>query len=127
MGVSVLKDHSNAAAFVSSKKVRIFRSDRRNSDRHGGTVLGFNAHLKIQLVEQSKRCRGLFKGMANTPSMTNRNREFRQNSAHLLVGALRQTYGPSFAAGCADNERLKGLNKLKQMISKYEEILKLMQ
>jgi hypothetical protein len=65
--------------------------------------------------------------MANTPSMTNRNREFRQNSAHTLVGALRQTYGPSFAAGCADNERLKGLNKLKQMISKYEEILKLMQ
>jgi hypothetical protein len=60
MGVSVLKDHSNAAAFVSSKKVRIFRSDRRNSDRHGGTVLGFNAS-KIQLVEQSKRCRGLFK------------------------------------------------------------------
>jgi hypothetical protein len=48
MRVSVLKDHSNAAAFVSSTKVRIFRSDRRNSDRHGGTVLGFNAHLAIQ-------------------------------------------------------------------------------
>jgi hypothetical protein len=48
MRVSVLKDHSNAAAFVSSTKVRIFRSDRRNSDRHGGTVLGLNAHLAIQ-------------------------------------------------------------------------------
>jgi hypothetical protein len=46
--------------------------------------------------------------------MTNRNREFHQNSAHMLIGALRQTYGPSFAAGCADNERLKGLDKLKQ-------------
>jgi hypothetical protein len=48
MRVSVLKDHSNAEAFLSSTKVRIFRSDRRNSDRHGGTVLGFNAHLAIQ-------------------------------------------------------------------------------
>jgi hypothetical protein len=38
--------------------------------------------------------------------MTNRNREFHQNSAHMLIGALRQTYGPSFAKGCADNERL---------------------
>ena len=43
-----VSDHSNAAAFVSSTKVRIFRSDRRNSDRHGGAVLGFNAHLAIQ-------------------------------------------------------------------------------
>jgi hypothetical protein len=59
--------------------------------------------------------------------MTNRNREFHQNNAHMLIRALRKTYGPSFAAGCADNERLKGLDKLKQMISKYEEILKLMQ
>jgi hypothetical protein len=58
--------------------------------------------------------------------MTNRHREFHQNSAHMLIGALHQTYGPSFAAGCADNERLKGLDKLKQMISKYEE-MKLMQ
>jgi hypothetical protein len=48
MRVSVLKDHSNAAAFLSSTKVRIYRCDRRNSDRHGGTVLGFNAHLAIQ-------------------------------------------------------------------------------
>jgi hypothetical protein len=38
--------------------------------------------------------------------MTNRNREFHQNSAHMLIGALRQTYGPSFAKGFADNERL---------------------
>jgi hypothetical protein len=38
--------------------------------------------------------------------MTNRDREFRQNSAHMLIGALRQTYGPGFAKGCADNERL---------------------
>ena len=45
----------------------------------------------------------------------------------MLVGALRQTYGPNFAKGCADNERLKGLDKLRQMISKYGEILKLMQ
>jgi hypothetical protein len=36
--------------------------------------------------------------------MTNRNREFHQNNAHMLIGALRQTYGPSFAKGCADNE-----------------------
>jgi len=43
-----------------------------------------------------------------------RDREFRQNSAHMLIGALRQTYGPSFAAGCADNERLKGLDRLKR-------------
>jgi hypothetical protein len=43
---SALKDHSNAAAFLGSKKVRIFRCDRRNSDRHGGIVLGFNAHLE---------------------------------------------------------------------------------
>jgi hypothetical protein len=48
MRESVLKDHSNAAAFLSSTKVRIFRSDRRNSDRHCGPVLGFNAHLAIQ-------------------------------------------------------------------------------
>ena len=44
--------------------------------------------------------------MAEFLIMTNRNREFRQNSAHMLIGALRQTYGPSFAKGCADNERL---------------------
>jgi hypothetical protein len=25
----------------------------------------------------------------------------------MLIGALRQTYGPSFAKGCADNERLR--------------------
>jgi hypothetical protein len=24
----------------------------------------------------------------------------------MLVGALRKTYGPNFAKGCADNERL---------------------
>jgi hypothetical protein len=50
-----------------------------------------------------------------------------RQSLNGRIGALRQTYGPSFAAGCADNERLKGLDRLKQMISKYEEILKLMQ
>jgi hypothetical protein len=38
--------------------------------------------------------------------MTNRNRQFHQNSAHMLVGALRRTYGPNFAKGCNDNERL---------------------
>jgi hypothetical protein len=38
--------------------------------------------------------------------MTNRNRESHQHSAHMLIGTLRQTYGPSFAKGCADNERL---------------------
>jgi hypothetical protein len=37
----------------------------------------------------------------------NRNRKFHQNSTHMLIGALRKTfYGPSFATGCADNERL---------------------
>jgi hypothetical protein len=44
--------------------------------------------------------------MANTPSMTNRNREFHRIGAHMLVGALRKTYGPNFAKGCGDNERL---------------------
>jgi hypothetical protein len=34
------------AAFVGSAKVQICRCDRRNSDRHGGVVLGFNAHLE---------------------------------------------------------------------------------
>ncbi len=38
--------HSNAAAFVSSAKVQICRCDRRNSDLHGGIVLGFNPHLE---------------------------------------------------------------------------------
>ena len=38
--------HSNATAFVSSTKVQIFRSDRRDFDRHGGIVLGFNPHLE---------------------------------------------------------------------------------
>jgi hypothetical protein len=37
--------------------------------------------------------------------MTNRNRQF-YHGAHMLVGALRKTYGPDFAKGCADNERL---------------------
>jgi hypothetical protein len=37
--------------------------------------------------------------------MTNRNRQF-HHGAHMLVGALRKTYGPNFAKGCADNERL---------------------
>ena len=36
--------------------------------------------------------------------MTN-NRQF-HHGAHMLVGALRKTYGPNFAKGCADNERL---------------------
>ena len=32
----------------------------------------------------------------------------KQNSdnAHMLIGTLRKTIGPSFAKGCADNERL---------------------
>ena len=38
--------------------------------------------------------------------MTNRNREFHQHGAHMLIGTLRKTFGPSFARGCADNERL---------------------
>jgi hypothetical protein len=30
-----------------------------------------------------------------------------QDDTHMLIGALRKTsYGPSFAKGCADNERL---------------------
>jgi hypothetical protein len=37
--------------------------------------------------------------------MTN-NRQF-HHGAHMLVGALRKTYGPNFAKGCADNERLE--------------------
>lgn len=37
--------------------------------------------------------------------MTNRNRQF-HHGAHMLIGALRKTYGPNFAKGCADNERL---------------------
>ena len=56
--------------------------------------------------------------------MTNRNREFRQNSAHMLIGALRQTYGPSFAKGCADNERLSDVLAkdplLRQVIRDHE-------
>ena len=36
--------------------------------------------------------------------MTN-NRQF-HHGAHMQVGALRKTYGPNFAKGCADNERL---------------------
>jgi hypothetical protein len=43
--------------------------------------------------------------------MTNRNRQFHQNSAHMLVGALRRTYGPNFAKGCNDNERLSEVHK----------------
>lgn len=46
--------HSNAAAFVSSAKVQICRCDRRNSDLHGGIVLGFNAHLESSACERSK-------------------------------------------------------------------------
>jgi hypothetical protein len=129
MRVSVLKDHSNAAAFLSSTKVRIFRSDRRNSDRHCGPVLGFNAHLAIQFgIDLAKPPRmiaalacqaggsaeatafpallaaGSSPGSSEFQIMTN-NRQF-HHGAHMLVGALRKTYGPNFAKGCADNERL---------------------
>jgi hypothetical protein len=38
--------------------------------------------------------------------MTNGNREFHQHRAHMLIGTLRKTFGPSCARGCADNERL---------------------
>ena len=36
---------SNAANFVRSTKVRIFRYDSRNPDRYDGIVLGFSPHL----------------------------------------------------------------------------------
>jgi hypothetical protein len=56
--------------------------------------------------------------------MTNRNREFHQNSAHTLIGATRQTYGPSFAKGCADNERLSDVlakdTSLRRVIRDHE-------
>jgi hypothetical protein len=55
--------------------------------------------------------------------MTNRNRQF-HHGAHMLIGALRQTYGPSFAKGFADNERLSDVLRkdasLRQVIRDHE-------
>jgi hypothetical protein len=48
-----------------------------------------------------------------------------QNDTHMLIGALRKTsYGPSFAKGCADNERLSDVlakdASLRRVILDYE-------
>jgi hypothetical protein len=43
--------HPNAAAFVRSTKVQIFRCDRNISDRHGGIVLGSCPHLNNSGIE----------------------------------------------------------------------------
>jgi hypothetical protein len=55
--------------------------------------------------------------------MTNRNRQF-HHGAHMLIGALRQTYGPSFAKGFADNERLSDVlakdTSLRRVIRDHE-------
>jgi hypothetical protein len=45
-------------------------------------------------------------GFSEFLTMTKNLNRIQQNSAHMLIGALRKTYGPSFAKGCADNERL---------------------
>jgi hypothetical protein len=54
--------------------------------------------------------------------MTN-NRQF-HHGAHMLAGALRKTYGPNFAKGCADNERLSEVlardESLRQEIRDHE-------
>jgi hypothetical protein len=69
-------------------------------------------HWPVKRVGRQRRrlCQHLL--AAGTPPgssefliMTNRNRQF-HHGAHMLVGALRKTYGPNFAKGCADNERL---------------------
>jgi hypothetical protein len=43
--------HPNAAAFVRSTKVQIFRCDHHIADRHGGIVLGFGSHLNNSGIE----------------------------------------------------------------------------
>ena len=43
--------HPNAAAFVRSTKVQIFRCDRHIFHRDGGIVLGFGPHLNNSGIE----------------------------------------------------------------------------
>ena len=43
--------HQNAAAFVRSTKVQIFRRDRHIFDRDGRIVLGFGPHLNNSGIE----------------------------------------------------------------------------
>src|ERR1041385_8535558 len=58
-------------------KVQLFRCDRRNSDRHGGIVLGFNAHLKFSLLSNpSVNYRFVFKMAGRQTLPQNRARQW---------------------------------------------------
>ena len=60
----------------------------------------------------------------SSENMTNRTREYHQNSAHMLIGTLRKTYGAGFAKGFADNETLSDVlakdASLRQVIRDHE-------
>jgi hypothetical protein len=45
------RSHGDAAAFVRSTKVQIFRCDHHIADRHDGIVLGFGSHLNNSGIE----------------------------------------------------------------------------